>query len=140
MAPHPAPSSIGRCSAASRSFLRGPDGPAGTPPGHSLRSGAYMAASRKRDHNKISPIKVSTLSGEPRSVAGVAVSVFHPAISRVCRTWMALAIWPARQGQQRSLRKMAQVLSWALARSPGARSLAWAELAAFWEAGLFRPR
>jgi hypothetical protein len=34
------------------------------------------------------------------------------------------------------LRKMAQDLSCALARSPGARSLAWAELAAFWEAGL----
>jgi hypothetical protein len=43
----------------------------------------------------------------------------------------------ARQGQQR---RMCQVLSWALARSPGARSLAWARLAAFCEAGLFRPR
>jgi hypothetical protein len=53
---------------------------------------------------------------------------------------MALAIRPARQGQQRSLRRMPQVLSWALARSPGPRSFAWAELAAFWEAGLFRPR
>ena len=39
---------------------------------------------------------------------------------------MALASWPARQGQQRSLRRMPQVLSWALARSPGARSFAWA--------------
>jgi hypothetical protein len=29
---------------------------------------------------------------------------------------MALAIWPARQGQQRSLRRMFQVFSWALAR------------------------
>ena len=36
--------SIGRCSAASRSFLPGPDGPAGPPPGHRLRSGDYMAA------------------------------------------------------------------------------------------------
>ncbi len=53
---------------------------------------------------------------------------------------MALAISPARQGQQRSRRRMAQVLSWALARSPGARSLAWAEFAAFWEGGLPRPR
>jgi len=33
-----------------------------------------------------------------------------------------LASCPARQGQQRSLRKMRQDLSWALARSPGARS------------------
>src|SRR5436190_13315205 len=57
-----------------------------------------------------------------------AMSVFHPAISRACRTWMALAICPARQGQQRRLRRIAQVLSWALARSPGARSFAWAEL------------
>ena len=32
---------------------------------------------------------------------------------------MALASCPARQGQQRSLRRMRQVLSWALARSPG---------------------
>jgi hypothetical protein len=30
-------------------------------------------------------------------------------------------------------------LSWALARSPGPRSVAWARLAAFWEAGLFLP-
>src|SRR5215471_10963157 len=66
MAPRPAPPSIGRCSAASRSFLRGPNGPAGAPPGHRLRSGVYMAASRKRDQTKISPIRVSTLSGEPR--------------------------------------------------------------------------
>jgi hypothetical protein len=42
---------------------------------------------------------------------------------------MAFAICPARQGQQRSLRRMCQVLSWAVARSPGARSLAWAEAA-----------
>jgi hypothetical protein len=53
---------------------------------------------------------------------------------------MALARWPARQGQQRSLRRMRQVLSWALARSPGARSRAWALFASFWETGLFRPR
>jgi hypothetical protein len=44
---------------------------------------------------------------------------------------MALAICPARQERQRSLRRMCQVLSWAFARSSGARSLAWAELAAF---------
>jgi len=69
MAPRPASPSIGRCSAASRSFLRGPNGPAGAPPGHRLRSGVYMAASRKRDQTKISPIRVSTLSGEPRNAA-----------------------------------------------------------------------
>ena len=50
----------------SRSFLAGPDGPAGAPSGHHLRSGGYMAAIRKRDQGKISPLEVSTLSGEPR--------------------------------------------------------------------------
>jgi hypothetical protein len=30
------------------------------------------------------------------------------ATSRICNTWMALASWPARQGQQRSLRRMCQ--------------------------------
>ena len=34
---------------------------------------------------------------------------------------------------------MRQDLSWALARSPGPRSRAWARLASFWEAGLFLP-
>ena len=33
---------------------------------------------------------------------------------------------------------MRQVLSWALARSPGLRSLAWARLAAFCAGGLFQ--
>jgi hypothetical protein len=61
-----APSSIRRCSTVSRSFLLGPDGPAGPPPGHRLRSGSYMAAKKNRDQGKISPIDVSTLSGEPR--------------------------------------------------------------------------
>jgi hypothetical protein len=79
MAPRPAPPSIGRCSAASRSFLRGPDGPAGAPPGHRLRSGAYMAASRKQDPTKISPIRVSTLSGEPRDQRTVQAGNSHPA-------------------------------------------------------------
>ena len=49
------------------------------------------------------------------------MSVFHPAISRAWRTWMALAIWPACQGHERSLCRVAQVLSWALARSWGAQ-------------------
>lgn len=42
---------------------------------------------------------------------------------------MALASRPARRGQLRSLRRMRQVLSWALARSPGPRRRAWARLA-----------
>jgi hypothetical protein len=52
---------------------------------------------------------------------------------------MALASCPARQGQQRSLRRIRQVLSWAFARSPGDRSLACALLASFWDCGLFFP-
>ena len=35
---------------------------------------------------------------------------------------MALASYPAFQGQQRSLRRIRQVLSWAFARSPGLRN------------------
>src|ERR1700676_369506 len=45
-----------------------------TPPGHCLRSGAYIAAIKKRDQNKISPIRVSTLSGEPRTPAKTALA------------------------------------------------------------------
>ena len=52
---------------------------------------------------------------------------------------MALASCPARQGQQRSFRRIRQDLSWAFARSPGARSLAWALLACFCDSGLFLP-
>ena len=36
---------------------------------------------------------------------------------------MALASCPARQGQQRSLLRMCQVFSWALAHSPGGPQL-----------------
>ncbi len=52
---------------------------------------------------------------------------------------MALAIWPVRQGQQRSRVRIFQALSWAFALSPGARSFAWERLASFWDSGLFLP-
>ena len=66
---------------------------------------------------------------------------FHPAFaSRTCKTWIALASCPARHGQQRSLRRIRQVLSWAFALSPGARSFACALLASFCDCGLFLPR
>jgi hypothetical protein len=52
---------------------------------------------------------------------------------------MALAICPARQGQQRSLVRIFQVLSWAFALSPGERSCAWALFACFCDSGLFFP-
>jgi hypothetical protein len=53
---------------------------------------------------------------------------------------MALASCLARQGQQRSFRRMRQVFSRAMARSPGEPSRAWTRLVSFWEAGLFRRR
>jgi len=78
MPPAPALFSIARCSVASRSFLLGPDGPAGPPPGHHLRSGGYIAAIRERDRTKISPFEVSTLPGEPRAgFLDVLVTVTH---------------------------------------------------------------
>lgn len=52
---------------------------------------------------------------------------------------MALASWPVRWGLQRCLVSAFQVLSWALARSPGPHSRAWARLAAFCDSGLLRP-
>jgi hypothetical protein len=69
MAPASPLPSIGRCSAASRSFLLGPGGPAGAPPGHRLRSGGYMAAIRSGTKGKISPTNVFTLSGLRREAA-----------------------------------------------------------------------
>jgi hypothetical protein len=53
---------------------------------------------------------------------------------------MALASFPARQGQQRSLARIFHALSCAFARSPGARSLARARLASFCGSGLFFPQ
>ena len=61
------PSRMCRCSAQSRSFLLGPDGPAGPPPGQSLRSGALIGLRENRGRNKIRNYKVSTDPGEPRT-------------------------------------------------------------------------
>jgi hypothetical protein len=52
---------------------------------------------------------------------------------------MALHRWPALDGLQRSFRRIFQLFSWAFARSPGPRSLAWERLARFWDSGLFLP-
>ena len=65
MTPLLPPASIRRCSAKSRSFLLGPDGPAGAPPGQRLRSGASIGQGEDGE-NKIRLNRVSTLSGEPR--------------------------------------------------------------------------
>jgi hypothetical protein len=53
------------------------------------------------------------------------LSLFHLGYAAwISRAWMALASCPARQGQQRSLRRIRQFLSRAFALSPGARSFA----------------
>jgi hypothetical protein len=52
---------------------------------------------------------------------------------------MALYKWPALKGLQRSLRRIFQLFSWASARSPGPRRLAWERLARVWGSGLFLP-
>jgi hypothetical protein len=60
------PASIRQCSAESRSFLLGPNGPAGAPPnGHRLRSGVSIGQGEDGE-DKIRLNKISTLSGEPR--------------------------------------------------------------------------
>jgi hypothetical protein len=56
---------ISRCSALSRSFLLGPSGPAGAAPGQRLRSGSYMAASRKRNEQSSSIQKCPRFQGKP---------------------------------------------------------------------------
>jgi len=61
------PSTIGRCSASSRSFLLRPDGPAGAPPGQALRSGALIDPRENREQKQDPYYKVSTVRGEPRS-------------------------------------------------------------------------
>jgi hypothetical protein len=53
---------------------------------------------------------------------------------------MALASWPARHWQQRSLRRIRQVLSCAFALFPDEWSFACALLASFCDCGLFLSR
>jgi hypothetical protein len=65
MTPPLPPARIRRCSAQSRSFLPGPDGPAGAPPGQRLRSGALIGLRENREHKQDPYNKVSTVRGEP---------------------------------------------------------------------------
>ena len=58
------PASIRRCSAESRSFLLGPDGPAGAPPGHRLRSGVSIGQGEDGE-NKIRLNKSPRFQGNP---------------------------------------------------------------------------
>jgi hypothetical protein len=60
---------IGRCSAQSRSFLLGPCGPAGAPPGQRLRSGVTWQL-RRSGTSKISQNQsVHTFKGNPEETA-----------------------------------------------------------------------
>jgi putative transposase len=69
MTPPLPPASIRRCSARSRSFLPGPDGPAGAPPGQRLRSGALIGLRENREQKQDRYYKVSTVRGEPPAAA-----------------------------------------------------------------------
>jgi len=55
------PSTIGRCTASSRSFLPGPDGPAGPPPGQALRFGALIELRENQEPKQYPYYKVSTV-------------------------------------------------------------------------------
>jgi len=68
MTPPLPPPTIGRYSASSRSFLLGPDGPAGAPPGQVLRSGALIGLRENREQKQDPYYGVSTVRGEPRPV------------------------------------------------------------------------
>ena len=60
------------------------------------------------------------------------MSLFQFAQPARMRVWTALTRVVARLGLQRILRRIFQLLSWALARSPGPRWRAWAVLTSFW--------
>jgi hypothetical protein len=81
MTPLPPPASIRRCSARSRSFLLGPDGPARAPPGQRLRSGALIELRENREQKQDPYYEVSTVRGQPH-----CGSSLHP------RQWTVLDI------------------------------------------------
>ncbi|MEY9211665.1 hypothetical protein ABH917_001111 [Thermobifida halotolerans] len=66
------------------------------------------------------------------------VNLFRPA-SRSCRTSTTRTSSPTRCGQHRTRRRTCRFSNRATARSPGLRSLAWAELTSFFHRGLPRP-
>jgi hypothetical protein len=65
MSPASPQPTIRRCSAPSRSYLLGPCGPAGAPPGQRLRSGSYMAANKKRDQARSAQSECPRFQGNP---------------------------------------------------------------------------
>jgi hypothetical protein len=79
------PTRMRQCSASSRSFLRGPDGPCG---GSTWTSPALRRSYRTREtagQSKIRITKVSTVSGEPRVLLKIRMRQMQILVSR----WMA---------------------------------------------------
>ena len=84
----------------------------------SRRCGWRMCAAYRASRGQDRSRRVDATTANPHD--SVSVSHFHPAFaSRTCKTWMALASCPARDGRHRSLRRIRRVLSWAFALSPG---------------------
>jgi len=87
------------------------------------------------------------LSPKSKAIGPRVWSVCHPPISRSEERGRLgeLAGSQGRSGVSTAklrspvVHKVCQVVSWALARSPGPCSPAWARLKSFWEAGLFQP-
>ena len=79
MTPPLPPSTIGRCPASSRSFLLGPDGPAGAPPNRKITSLSLSVAAA--GGAGFVPW-AGSLGGQ---AAGARVTVYPSASS--CRTW-----------------------------------------------------
>ena len=86
------PPTIGRCSVSSRSFLLGPDGPAGAPPGQALRSGALIGLRENREHKQDPYYGVSTVRGEPRSAVLAAFTWPEGAGSRTASAKQSLSL------------------------------------------------
>jgi hypothetical protein len=64
-APSLQPPATGRCPASSRSFLPGPDGPAGAAPGQALRSGALTGLRENREHKQDPHSESPRFEGNP---------------------------------------------------------------------------
>jgi hypothetical protein len=111
MTPPLQPPTIGRCSASSRSFLLGPDGPARAPPGQALRSGALMGLRENREQNKIRITESPRFEGNPAGPGPVtgAIEGEPPAVPSVAGGWLAWradeilcrAFWAGQAGESR---------------------------------------
>lgn len=99
--------SIGRCSAQSRSFLLGPNGPAGAPPGQRLRAGGYMAAKKKRGQPRSAQSECARFQRNPGTVwlsswfwTAELVTVLDPTAS-IVRVRLFCCFYQEEQSQYR---------------------------------------